>query len=115
MRRINDVHFFCSDSPQLNLIVFLTNKEDDGAVTLSLVHGIHLCCPLREADPEVFNLSRIEGHQRPVSLCSPEVGTFPREERDMRYCTCRRSMTKGLTGSIDKTKTPANFFFFLLR
>lgn len=58
----------------------LTDKKDDATVTPPLVHGVNPVCVRREADPEVFDLSRIVGHQRPVTFSPPEMCTcFSRE------------------------------------
>lgn len=62
--------------------MFLTNEEDDIAVALPLIHGVDLVCSFRKAKPEVFDLSRIEGHLRFITLGPPELSTFPRKERE---------------------------------
>lgn len=84
---------FALDTPQTHLttgfffLLSLTNKEDDTAVTLPLIHGVDLVRSWRKSNPEVFDLSRIEGHQRPISLGSPEVFTFP-GKKSGKWPTC---------------------------
>lgn len=68
--------------------VLRSDEEDDTTVTLPLIHSIDLVCSWRKADPEVFDLSRIQGDQRPVLLGPPEVITFKKEDLspDIGHC-----------------------------
>lgn len=69
---INHHHTFYSDTylplPKLvspkphRMIKFPTNKKDDSAVALPLIHSIDLVRSWWQAKPEIFYLSWIKGH-----------------------------------------------------
>lgn len=58
-----------------------TNEKDDATVTPPLEHSVDLVRVRRQADPEIFDLSRIEGHQRPVTFSPPKMCTCLLGER----------------------------------
>lgn len=62
-----------------------TDKKDDATVTPPLVHGVDPVRVWREANPEIFYLCWIEGHQRPVTFSPPEMCTCFSGERTQHH------------------------------